>query len=518
MKKKLRIAITVVFISLLQSFESKAQVTIGSSAAPHSSAVLDLQSTTRGFLPPRMTSAQRNAIGTPAPGLVVFDTDVNQLFFFDGAQWLPLSAGAAGNSLIAAQVSQIPAEQKTNGYFGIDVAMGDNYAVAGAPQADNGATLTTGAAYVYKKAAAGGWVQVAKLFASDPQTGSYFGGSVAMAGNYIVVGAPLFNVGVNTGAGKIYVFVKGVGDTWTQQTSFTRQDGPATGDNFGFSIAVSIASASGPEIIAGAPLADIVGTDRGAVYVYRFNGTTWNYQAMLSPSSDLGDGDQFGYKVDIDGDYFAVAAPLKDTSGCSIIIGCQTFYDIGEVFVYFYSAGIWGQQTKLATGVRGGEFGLSLSLKGDMLAVGAPYSTLYGGAATNVYIYVFQRVGSNWNSYSNVILTNAQGLDINGFYGASVCLDNDKLVVGLPGGLVSHTGSVPASGPKGYVLIYKKVSGSNNYYLSKLLNDNEPIVPVSGNIFGNACSIKNGNYIIGIPGKAVNGISRIGTISFGYVE
>src|ERR1700704_3440581 len=109
MKNKWRIAIAFVFISLLQSFEIKAQVTIGSSASPHNSAVLDLQSSTRGFLPPRMTRAQRNAIGTPAPGLVVFDTDVNQLFFFDGAQWLSLSTGAAGNSLIVAQVSQIPA-------------------------------------------------------------------------------------------------------------------------------------------------------------------------------------------------------------------------------------------------------------------------------------------------------------------------------------------------------------------------------------------------------------------------
>ena len=232
MKNKWRTAIAIVFISLLQSFEGKAQVTIGSSAAPHSSAVLDLQSTTRGFLPPRMTSAQRNAIGTPAPGLVVFDTDMNQLFLFDGAQWLPLSAGAAGNSLIAPQQSQIPAEQKTNGYFGIDVAMGDNYAVVGGPQTDNGVTLNAGAVYVYKKAAAGGWVQVAKLFPSDPQSGSYFGASVAMAGNYIVVGAPLFNVGANTGAGKIYVFVKGVGDTWTQQTSFTRQGGSCSSGLF----------------------------------------------------------------------------------------------------------------------------------------------------------------------------------------------------------------------------------------------------------------------------------------------
>ena len=92
-------------------------------------------------------------------------------------------------------------------------------------------------------------------------------------------------------------------------------------------------------------MADIVGTDRGAVYVYRFNGTTWNYQATLSPV-DLGNCDQFGLKVDIDGDYCAVGAPYQDFTGC-IFIGCQTFYDVGAAYIFFYTGGIWGQQTKL---------------------------------------------------------------------------------------------------------------------------------------------------------------------------
>jgi len=53
--------------------------------APDASALMHMESRTQGLLIPRMTSAERTAIATPANGLLVFDTDVNSLFFYDGA-------------------------------------------------------------------------------------------------------------------------------------------------------------------------------------------------------------------------------------------------------------------------------------------------------------------------------------------------------------------------------------------------------------------------------------------------
>jgi hypothetical protein len=50
--------------------------------SPDASAFLEVQSTTKGFLPPRMTTTQRNAISLPAAGLMVYDTDANKLFVF----------------------------------------------------------------------------------------------------------------------------------------------------------------------------------------------------------------------------------------------------------------------------------------------------------------------------------------------------------------------------------------------------------------------------------------------------
>lgn len=64
-----------------------AAVTLGSDAAAAGSALLDMVSTTQGLLVPRMTTVQRGAIGTPATGLWLFDTDIGRFFYYTGAAW-----------------------------------------------------------------------------------------------------------------------------------------------------------------------------------------------------------------------------------------------------------------------------------------------------------------------------------------------------------------------------------------------------------------------------------------------
>jgi hypothetical protein len=54
---------------------------------PDNSAMLDVKSTTRGFLPPRMTTEQMNSILTPSQGLLVYNITVNSLFWFNGSIW-----------------------------------------------------------------------------------------------------------------------------------------------------------------------------------------------------------------------------------------------------------------------------------------------------------------------------------------------------------------------------------------------------------------------------------------------
>lgn len=54
---------------------------------PDASAFLDITSTTKGFLPPRMTTTQRDAISSPATGLVIYNTTTNVLNFHNGSGW-----------------------------------------------------------------------------------------------------------------------------------------------------------------------------------------------------------------------------------------------------------------------------------------------------------------------------------------------------------------------------------------------------------------------------------------------
>ena len=76
---------------------SSAQNVGINNSAPDASAVLDIKSTSKGLLIPRMTTAQRTAIATPAKGLIVFDITTSSFWFHDGMAWEVLSAGSSTN-------------------------------------------------------------------------------------------------------------------------------------------------------------------------------------------------------------------------------------------------------------------------------------------------------------------------------------------------------------------------------------------------------------------------------------
>ncbi|MCS7074250.1 MAG: hypothetical protein NZ108_07270, partial [Bacteroidia bacterium] len=78
---------------------SFSQIGIGTST-PDASSILELHSTTQGFLAPRMTQSQRLAISSPATGLLVYQTDGTAgFYYYDGSTWTMISSGSGGDNL-----------------------------------------------------------------------------------------------------------------------------------------------------------------------------------------------------------------------------------------------------------------------------------------------------------------------------------------------------------------------------------------------------------------------------------
>ncbi len=93
MTKKITI---IVAVALSLSFTTNAQVSINTDGAdPDSSAMLEAKSTDKGFLPPRMTETQRDAISNPAAGLQIFNSTTNQPNYFNGSIWVQFDGRAA---------------------------------------------------------------------------------------------------------------------------------------------------------------------------------------------------------------------------------------------------------------------------------------------------------------------------------------------------------------------------------------------------------------------------------------
>lgn len=136
--------ITLVLLAFIGLSNIHAQVGIGTTT-PNASAALDLTATDKGFLPPRMTTLQRDAIASPATGLVIYNNDDNCLQWFDGAFWFnacdgTLSTGgdpsSGGSAVVSAWTSTI----------GCSVGAGPDNSPAGVRQAGVNETMVQGVA------------------------------------------------------------------------------------------------------------------------------------------------------------------------------------------------------------------------------------------------------------------------------------------------------------------------------------------------------------------------------------
>jgi len=241
---------------------------------------------------------------------------------------------------------------------------------------DNPATSTnesdcnTGSAYVFDYNGAS-WDETAKLVASDadgsnPGGSDFFGGSVSLSGNRIVVGASSADV-VFGNAGAVYVFDYN-GASWDETARLTQSDA-GVADFFGGSV-----SLSGNRIVAGSQNSNELFFG-GAAYVFDLVGGTWGETAKLRPSDNTANTCFASCSVSLFGDRIIVSSPSDDENGSAS----------GSAYVYDFDGVDW-IETKFvpSDGAEFDQFGRFVSVSEDRSVVTSPSDNDAGPSSNRV--------------------------------------------------------------------------------------------------------------------------------------
>ena len=303
--------------------------------------------------------------------------------------------------------------------FGFSVSISGNYAIVGARQDDVGANTKQGSASIYQFTGTN-WVLMQKITDATGATNDYFGYSVAISGNFAVVGAIFDDVGANAdqGSASIYQYT---GGNWILMQKITDAVG-AAGDFFGFSVSVS-----GNYAIFGA-LGDDVGANvnQGSASIYQYSGGTWILMNKISDPAGA-TSDEAGRSVSISGNYAIVGAARDD-------VGANT--DQGSAYIYQYTGGNWVLMNQINDGGANNYFGESVSISGNYAIVGA-----YGSATAVTFRYN----GSNW-----VLMQRLTGSTIDN-YARNVSISGNFAVVG------ANWGDVNGNADQGTATIYQRI-------------------------------------------------------------
>lgn len=209
--------------------------------------------------------------------------------------------------------------------FGFSVALSGNTAIVGAHFHD-ASQISSGAAYIFVRNG-NVWSQQAKLTASDAGFGDLFGFSVSVSGDTVVVGA-FGDDNPTKSEGSAYVFSRN-GTAWTQQAKLSAPDG-AVEDFFGGSVSID-----GDVIVIGAASDDDTGARSGSAYFYKYSMGFWDLQEKLSAEDSAAE-DQFGGAVDISKNTAVVGASFNDDAGSgsgSAYVFSLTSDEVSSVFL-----------------------------------------------------------------------------------------------------------------------------------------------------------------------------------------
>ncbi|MDV6235939.1 FG-GAP repeat protein [Leptospira ellisii] len=436
------------------------------------------------------------------------------------SQWIDGAFMKASNSDIA-------------DYYGNAVAIdGDTLVVGAYLESSNQTTITngttastdnsadsSGAVYVYRRSGEG-WVQEAYIKAPNAEAFDFFGYTVAVSGDTIVVGAYLEGSNqtmitngntasadnTSPASGAVYVFRR-TGTTWRQEAYLKASNAEAS-DYFGYSLAISgntiavgaMGESSNQNTITngGIASADNTNASSGAVYVYQRTGTNWTEEAYIKAVN--GDaGDLFGISVALSGNTLAVGAAQESSNQITITNGTTASANnarasSGAVYVYLRTGTIWAQEAylKAGNGQTGDQFGTTVAVDGDTVAVGSVYSN--EGA-----VYVYTRTAALWSQ--EAIIQPANPGSVTNF-GLSLSISGNTIAVGtysedgnenriLNGTVASLDNTLPASGAL-YVYQRTGTAWAQESYIKA------PNVQ-SGDWFGMGVALSGDTVVAGAP-------------------
>ena len=430
--------------------------------------------------------------------LVVFIILLYEISPIQAQNWNQILKSVAGD-----RQNKTNAGRSYADYFGYSVAISGTYAIVGTPNEDEDETganfmENSGAAYLFYNNA-GTWKKVKKLVASNRSSAANFGSSVAINGDYIVVGAPDDSNGQFSKMGSAYIFNKDQGgvDNWGEVKMITSSI-RAEFDLFGTTVSISK-----DYVFVGAYREDqdsqetATIDDAGAAYVFKkdFGGTgNWG-QTQKITAINRGGYDNFGFSVAVDGDQAVIGAYQEDEDQFEN----NTLIDPGSAYIFKKDAGSehWTLVKKITAAIRSGQdqFGYSVAISGDNIIVGAigdddrPLTnmTYTSGAA-----YIFSRNfggSENWGQVKKLISFDRQEGDN---FGYSVSISGNCAVAGaFSEGRDSNNNRTYA----GSAYIFRKDrDGSEQWGLAKKIT---PPFRTASSVFGCSVSIDGSDLISG---------------------
>ncbi|MBL7663759.1 MAG: hypothetical protein JNM93_01405, partial [Bacteriovoracaceae bacterium] len=413
----------------------------------------------------------------------------------------------------------------------------------GTTASGNNANAQSGAVYVYKRSGAN-WTQEAYIKAANNNAVDLFGSSVSLHKDTLAVGAHYEGSNQTTitngttasadnstsTAGAVYVY-KRTGVNWAQE-AYVKAVNNGT-DQFGIYVSIS-----GDTLAVGAHLeasnqttitngttasSDNSSSQSGAVYVYKRTGVNWAQEAYIKAANNDAF-DEFGKKLNLNGDTLAVGVIAEASNQTTITNGTTASGDnsnawSGAVYVYKRTGVNWAQEAyiKAVNSEPSDQFGHSVSLSGDTLAVGAIgedgfQNTITNGTTAsglNGYsnsgaVYIYKRSGANWAQEAYIKAANANH---NQNFGWSVSLSGNTLVVGaraedsnqttITNGTTASTNNSNADSGAAYVYKRVGVNWSQEAYIKAANND-------ANDYFGQSVSLSGDTIVVGSHNEASN--------------